>query len=300
MNTSRVIPGNLRTIPVHQTKVQQDVINHYTDAGPDYAFWSKNYNMHFGYAKARWDCLSRERMLERMNEVVLDTLNIKENGEYVDLGCGMGAALRFAGKNYPKANFTGFTITPWQVKNGNWLIQSNWLKNAKIKLGDYLDLPLANNSVDGALAMESFCYGKGYAKSAPIKEAFRILKQGGKLTIMDGYLKKTRQELSSFTRGLHDLVASNWALDNFPEIHHQIVALQSAGFKEVEWKEISWKIAPSAVHAPFVTLWYLIKKKATGQKIGKESWRNLRACFASLFLGMQRQSFGYFQITATK
>ena len=59
-----------------QAESGNSIIDYYTEVGPDYEYWSKNFNMHFGYASKKWDCLSRETMLQRMNQVVLESLEL--------------------------------------------------------------------------------------------------------------------------------------------------------------------------------------------------------------------------------
>lgn len=287
---------------VEQEKLsgKANVIDYYTAAGPDYEYWSKNFNMHFGYAKHSTDCLSREKMLQRMNEVVLDDLNIKAKDEIVDIGCGLGATLRFGGKAYPLANFTGFTITPWQIEQSNDLICRYNLKNAKVKYGDYTNIPLENYSVNAVYGIESICHANGFDKKAPLEEAFRILKAGGNFAMIDGFLKKPEKELNPFVSALYRRVCDNWALTCFPEINAVTERLKKIGYKNLKIEEISYKIAPSAVHAPFTTLGFLIKKIFRGEQLNQQSWNNLKACFCIFFLGLSRSSIGYFKINATK
>src|SRR5277367_5761924 len=69
---------------------------YYSEAGPDYAAWSREFNMHFGYYRAGANPFGREAMLEQMNTEVLSRLQL--NGipepQLLDLGCGLGATLR--------------------------------------------------------------------------------------------------------------------------------------------------------------------------------------------------------------
>jgi ubiquinone/menaquinone biosynthesis C-methylase UbiE len=295
------------TLTVQNTKgnqaklsTKENVIDYYTDAGPDYEFWSKNFNMHFGYAKLKGDCLSRETMLQRMNEIVLDDFNIQPKDKIVDIGCGLGATLRFGAKAYPFTRFTGFTITPWQIQQSNKFIKALNLDNAKVKYGDYADIPLRKNSVDGVYGIESICHAKGFDKKAPLQESFRVLKQGGRFTMVDGFLKKPENELSPFVFRLYKRVCVNWALPCFPEVKAIDERLKKIGFTNIIVEEISYKIAPSAVHAPFTTLAFLIKKMFKGEQLNQQSWNNLKACFSIFFLGLSRSSIGYFKINATK
>src|SRR5215813_76021 len=69
---------------------------YYSEAGPDYAAWSREFNMHFGYYRAGRNPLRREAMLEQMNAEVLERLGLAGIAEpqLLDLGCGLGSTLR--------------------------------------------------------------------------------------------------------------------------------------------------------------------------------------------------------------
>ena len=49
---------------------------YYSEAGPDYAAWSKAFNMHFGFFRWGMNPFRREAMLEQMNREVLDRLRL--------------------------------------------------------------------------------------------------------------------------------------------------------------------------------------------------------------------------------
>jgi len=91
---------------------------YYSEAGPDYAAWSREFNMHFGYYRAGVNLLRRETMLEQMNAEVLARLKVEGIAEpqLLDLGCGLGATLRSFARRLPKAWLLGITRVPWQVE----------------------------------------------------------------------------------------------------------------------------------------------------------------------------------------
>tara|TARA_Y100001954_G_C15809591_1_gene604434 strand:- start:1788 stop:2687 length:900 start_codon:yes stop_codon:yes gene_type:complete len=296
--TAKILNPRVKTN--HRTESNNSLVDYYTEAGPDYEFWSKNFNMHFGYAEKRWDCLSREKMLQRMNEVLLKSLELKPGNDVVDLGCGLAATIRYGARKYPKTFFKGITITPWQVEKSQELINRLNLKNASVVYGDYANLNIQSDTIDAAFGLESISHAEGTNKTKPLNEAFRILKPGGRFTMIDGFIKKPERELSNAVKGMYRLVCQNWALPSFPNINEVVYELKSIGFREIEVDEISWKIAPSAVHAPFLSLFFLIKSVFTGKKLKRQNWNNLKACFTIFFLGIFRKSIGYYKISAKK
>ena len=94
---------------------------YYSEAGPDYAAWSREFNMHFGYYRAGANPLHRESMLEQMNVEVLARLQLDDIGEprLLDLGCGLGATLRSFARRLPHARLVGLTRVPWQVERAH-------------------------------------------------------------------------------------------------------------------------------------------------------------------------------------
>src|SRR5258706_4050936 len=111
--------------PVSAARVvpQIGLEQYYREAGPDYAAWSREFNMHFGYYRAGANPLRRESMLEQMNAEVLARLHLDDIAEprLLDLGCGLGATLRSFARRLPHARLLGLTRVPWQVERGNSL-----------------------------------------------------------------------------------------------------------------------------------------------------------------------------------
>ncbi len=79
-----------------QNKIE--MIDFYNEASEDYEFWSKDFNMHFGYfIPFKTNPLKRDRMLNQMNAQVIKRLNIgNTKNRLIDLGCGMGGTMRYA------------------------------------------------------------------------------------------------------------------------------------------------------------------------------------------------------------
>src|SRR5436190_3651216 len=137
---------------------------YYREAGPDYAAWSREFNMHFGYYRAGANPLDRESMLEQMNVEVLARLHLNGIAEpqLLDLGCGLGATLRSFARRLPHASLLGITRVPWQVENARALNQSAGCgERVRVLEGDYEATTLPSAAYDGVYALESGCHAHG-------------------------------------------------------------------------------------------------------------------------------------------
>ena len=123
-------------VPEQTTRQASDFQRYYEEAGPDYATWSPNFNMHFGFFRWGMNPLRREAMLEQMNEEVMHRLHLTPDScaRVFDLGCGLGATLRSLARRLPQAELSGITLVPWQLENGRRLNESTH-DAARITLG---------------------------------------------------------------------------------------------------------------------------------------------------------------------
>jgi MPBQ/MSBQ methyltransferase len=281
----------------HAEQNKIEMVDFYNEATEDYEFWSNDYNMHFGYfIPFKTNPFKRDSMLNEMNTQVLKRLYIgKAKNRLVDLGCGMGATMRHALKTYKNAMAYGVTLSNFQVKQGNKLLRG---KNGIILKENYNNTSFQSNSFDSAIAIESLCHS-GHNKDS-LKEAFRILKPGGRLVIADAFLKKSVNELCIGGLFAYRKLCNHWSLEKL-EPHRVIKTnLEQLGFKDIKVEDISFRVAPSVLHVPFAITFFILKKLLSFQSIKKESFHNLKGSFYALLSGLHMKSFGYYLISATK
>ena len=276
---------------------QENIQNFYDEATEDYSFWSKDFNMHFGYCTmGRTNPFLRDTMLNEMNRQVLLRLNLSNDQQITaDLGCGMGATMRYLMKRTPNLSTLGVTLSDFQVHEGNQLLKDT---NGVILKENFTNTSIGSNTMDGAVAMESFCHtGHSYQT---LKEAHRILKKGKRLIITDAFLKKDPSQLCPGSGYGYKGLCKGWSLDGIGVIDQVQKDLNAIGFSKVTIEDVSLHVAPSVLHVPFAIPIFIIKQFLKGRKIKKQSWNNLRASFYSLLCGLHMKDFGYYMITAEK
>lgn len=275
----------------------KEIKTFYDEATEDYTFWSQDFNMHFGYfSVGKTNLFLRDTMLNEMNTQVLKRLELPSSKQLIaDLGCGMGGTMRHFLQNHPLLSMIGVTLSDFQVTEGNKLLKKF---PAVIIKEDFRNTSIPSNSVDGAIAVESFCH-TGHS-IATLKEAYRILKPSKKLVIGDAFLKKSPNKLCLGSSFSYKKLCEKWSLEGLGVIAQVKENLKEIGFSKVTVEDISFRVAPSVFHVPFAIPLFLLKKILKREPIKKQSWDNLKASFYALTSGLHMKDFGYYLITAEK
>ncbi len=204
-------------------------------------------------------------------------------------------------RSFPSKRVLGITVVPWQVETGNaWNRRLGLFPRARIELADYTCTGLPSSSVDGAVAIESACHAAGPDKVTFVHEAARILKRGARLVVADAFLKNPDLPLGPLSARLNDLLNRSFVLPQLPQIESFSGALTSCGFEDVAVEDISWRVAPSVMYAPYVVTAFVLKRLVRRQHLGQHTRANLRGSLMCSLLGANRRKFGYYLVSATK
>ena len=306
-----MIPTDLK---VNQEAVAQPVANvqvtpqigleqYYSEAGPDYAAWSREFNMHFGYYRAGVNPLRREPMLEQMNAEVLARLHLDdiEEPSLLDLGCGLGATLRSFARRLPDAHLLGLTCVPWQVEQAHALNDAAGCgERVRVIQGDYQDTILPGSNFDGVYAIESSCHAHGADKGALLAEAHRLLRPGGRFVVADGFLGGGRFA-SALQQRIYRKLCECWVIEELGQLHLFTARLEQLGFTDITVEHLQMRVAPSVAHIPWVTLKFLLSDVVSGKrKMTRARWNNVLAPALLPLVSAPLGPMTYCMITATR
>lgn len=304
--TMRALPlADVRAGPVVPARRDPDhdaIRALYVATQEDFHRWSGGYNMHFGYWARGMNPFRREAMLERLNDEAIDALHVDPMApaRVVDLGCGAGATARAFARRTFRPIAIGVTLVPQQIRLAMRLDREAGLsRRIAYALADLCDTWMAASTMDAAVAIESFCYAPGADKVAAVREAARLLKPGGRLVVIDGFL------VGGEPRGLLGWIyrqwCACWSVPELAQLDEFRGALWDCDFGEVEVRDLFWRIAPSGAHIPWVATAHLARELWRHRgRLQAWQWRHIAASWLSIPLGLARGSFRYCMITATK
>jgi cyclopropane fatty-acyl-phospholipid synthase-like methyltransferase len=202
-------------------------------------FWSPT-GVHYGFWEAgTW---RRQDAIRNMDRVVGDELGLPPGDRVLDAGCGIGGTSAFLADTYG-LEVVGITISDEQLRRAHATRAACTAPVPPVFVkADYLNTGFADASFDGVFGLESVCYAE--PKRAFLEEAFRLLKPGGRLVVLDGFRKKRHlthrddEDLRRFVDG--------WALTSLAWADEFAAELHEVGFDDITCTDKRAEIMPSA------------------------------------------------------
>jgi ubiquinone/menaquinone biosynthesis C-methylase UbiE len=134
---------------------------------------------HDRYGK-NWDCCGVPWFQEEYEEL-LKTAGIGASSKVLDLGCGTGGlTLKISQKLGRSGSVTGVDILPGWLNIARLKAKVDRIRNADFKVMNIESLELPEGSFDHVVSNFVLCCSFQYDKA--VKEAFRVLKKGGRFT----------------------------------------------------------------------------------------------------------------------
>lgn len=220
----------------------KQIARHFELCEEHYQYWwglKKSKSMHYGYWDENTNTLHDALM--NINKVMSAKAGITENSKVLDAGCGIGGSSLWLGQNIG-CNVVGITLSEIQKNKATQTASSLNLSEKVLFLQeDYCNTSFSDASFDIVWAIESVCYA--HSKYDFIKEAYRVLKPGGKLIVADFF---KREGLEGKDKELMNVMAKGWAVSDFSTIEDFEKFTDKAGFTKRNTEDISKAITPSS------------------------------------------------------
>lgn len=155
---------------------------------------------------------------------------LKQGETVLDLGCGGGFDCFLASRKVGTDGLViGVDMTPEMVSKARKNVRDSGETNIDIRLGEIENLPVADNSID--VIISNCVINLSPNKQRVFKEAFRVLKAGGRLAISDVIASTTIPEDIK-----KDLVLHAGCIAGASTQNEVIAMLKEAGFNEIRVK----------------------------------------------------------------
>jgi cyclopropane fatty-acyl-phospholipid synthase-like methyltransferase len=222
---------------------EAEIVAYYESCEPDYSLvWGlqEHLCMHYGYWEE--DTRSLAEAVTRLNEKLVELGRITGTDRVLDAGCGVGGGALFLARRLG-CRVHGITLSATQVERCRQNARRHRVEDLVcFERRNYLATGLDDASFDVVWAVESVCYA--FDKRDFLREAYRLLRPGGRLVLadffgvkMDGRSRRDRRLMEKWTR--------SWAIREYAvteEFERQMV---EAGFRDVVVRDVTRSVQRS-------------------------------------------------------
>ena len=248
--------------------LRDDAAKHYDDCYHDYLLaWCNRDNLalHYGY----WDedkPYNQHLALLNKNRILYQVAGIQAGDQVLDAGCGIGGSSIWMAKQHGN-RVTGITISAKQAGYAQQHARRHAVGElVEFAVEDFCATRFPDQSFDVVWALESSCHALN--KGDFLREAYRLLRKGGRLVVCDGFLLQRRFNEPQWQAVVTCL--NGWAVPNLCSRQEFSELLAGQGFQSIQCRDITAQTMPSADY-----MYKVAKRLQPVQKISQ--WLGLRS-----------------------
>jgi sarcosine/dimethylglycine N-methyltransferase len=223
------------------------------------------------------------------NDRLAERAAIRAGSRVADFCAGLGGPARYYSDVYG-ADVTGIELTPDRVLGAGELTRLVGLQDrVRVVHGDVTDVPLAEGSVDAVVSQEALLHVPD--KGRGLREAFRILRRGGRLAFTDLVcnVKLSDEDAALIWEGM--------AIQTLQGLAGYRRLLETTGFRVVSIDDLTTEWGPILKERLKMYLEMRREAERTGTPAGDEAFYRSYVRFVELIVGRQ---LGGIRATAEK
>ena len=209
-------------------KYLRSIVEYYDKSSWLYRYFWDKWALHHGlYLK---DNIGHFDSLRAHYDLIIKYGKLNKKSVVLDAGCGVGDGVVNIAKK-KRIKVWGITLAESQVEVANKrIIEEDLEELATVEIGNYEKTRFKSGKFDLVYGIESFCHATSYKKLA--NETWRILKPGGRVVVIDGFLKREPQTISE-SEMVNDFV-DGWYLKSLKKVTEMVGSFEDCGFTMVK------------------------------------------------------------------
>lgn len=225
------------------------LVNEYYDLVTDFYEYGWGDKFHFA---PRFYSESFEESLTRHEHFIASRGGFKKGDRVLDIGCGIGGPAR-AIVSLTRCNVLGVNNNEYQIQRARHIDKKlGFSENLDYCKSDFCHMPLPDNSLDGAYAIEATCHAAN--KHECYGEVFRVLAPGAYFVLYEWCTTDRYDPNNKEHRRIKDGIEIGDGLPDMESTHKALEAMRDVGFIVDEAYDIFEEMEKS----PFKQLpWYL-------------------------------------------
>ncbi len=216
-------------------KNREAIERHYDETQILYSLFWPNDALHYGIWEEGTRTLAEA--VDNNSRLSAQLLNANERSRLLDAGCGIGGTCRFIARHFG-SYIHGITLSETQLIKANKRAEREYLSDrVSFSKQDFTQTSFPDSTFDGVYGIESVCHA--IDKERFVREAYRILKRGGRIAVTDGFIVS---EPEGKGKELYERLLWGWELPSLSTVQEFQDTLKERGFKNIKFFDHTSKI----------------------------------------------------------